>query len=234
MTAVGLFVLVGFAGVITWQQWPPQERTGPGETVKEVPDWVPVYPFAEQENIFLRRGAGSLSFETTNSEQHVSGAYAAKLKAVGWKVETGYDGGYWASGTSPDQQRSVAAIARSAGAKTNVAVSFIDSSLVPSEEAFSPEIVPSWVPVYPGKMENLRYKGHSGGFSVTTTDSEQQVRGLYAAILRVSGYEVATGYDGGYYARGTAESQGRSVAATARTDNNITNILVLFEKQQKQ
>lgn len=207
MTAVGLVVL-GFAGVLTWQQWPTQERSGPAETAHkdqekevpskdEVPDWVPVYPFAEQENIFLRRGAGSLSFETGNSEQHVSGAYAAKLKAIGWKVETGYNGGYWAAGTSPDQQRSVAAIARSAGVKTNVAVSFVDSSLVPSEEAFSPEIVPSWVPVYPGKMENLRYKGHSGGFSITTTDSEQQVSGLYAAILRASGYEVATGYDGG-------------------------------------
>jgi hypothetical protein len=48
----------------------------------EVPDWVPVYPFAQQENIFLRRGAGSISFETENSDQHLSGAYTAKLNAA--------------------------------------------------------------------------------------------------------------------------------------------------------
>jgi hypothetical protein len=204
----------------------------------DVPDWVPVYPFADQENVFLRRGAGSISFETENGAQHVSEAYAAKLKAAGWKVRTSWSGGglYSTAGTSPEQQRSVAVAAHSAEGNTHVAVSFLDSSVVQSEESFSPNSVPSWIPVYPGKVDDLRYKGNSGGFSITTTDSAQQVSVLYEAVLGASGYEVVAGWSGAghYNVQGTAKSQGRSIAASTNTDNNVTKVLVLFEQQKKQ
>lgn len=199
-----------------------------------IPDWVPVYPFAEQENILVRRGAGSLAFETENGEQHVSGAYAAKLQAAGWKVTTGYDGGYWAAGTSPDQRRSLAAIASRQEGKTRVAVSFLDHSLASSRELPPSGGIPDWVPIYPGKVENIRSKGNVGGFSVTTNHSESQVKGLYAAILGASGYEVKTGYGGGYFARGIAKSQGFSVEATANTNDKVTIVLVIFEYLKKQ
>ena len=217
---------------------PPQQvlaKQAPTSSNKEaIPDWVPVYPFAEQENILVRRGAGSLAFETENTDQHVRGAYAAKLQAAGWKVLTGYDGGYWAAGTSPDQRRSLAAIASREGSKTRVAVSFLDQSLA-SSEALSPSGgIPNWVPIYPGKVEKIDNKANVGGFSLTTTHSATQVRGLYAAILGASGYEVTTGYDAGYFARGTAKSQGYSIAATADTNNKATKVLVIFEYQKKQ
>ena len=218
--------------------YPPQQ--GPAKQAptssneKAIPDWVPVYPFAEQENILVRRGGGSLAFETENAEQHVRGAYATKLQAAGWKVATGYDGGYWAAGTSPDQRRSLAAVADRQGSKTRVAVSFLDRSLTSSGELSPSGGIPNWVPIYPGKVDNIRNKDNVGGFSVTTTHSDVQVRGLYAAILRASGYEVTTGYDGGYFARGTAKSQGYSIAATADTKDKVTNVLVLFEYQKKQ
>lgn len=212
----------------------PENQAPASSSEEEIPDWVPAYPFAEQENISLRRGAGSLSFETENSEQHVKGAYAAQLQAAGWKVATGYDGGYWASGISPGQQRSIAVIASSEGGKTYVAVSFLDHSLASREELSPPQGIPNWVPIYPGKIEKIHARGNVGGFSVITTHSEQQVRGLYAAILRTSGYEVTTGYDGGSYARGTAKSQERSISAIANTNNEVTKVLVLFEHQKEQ
>jgi hypothetical protein len=57
MTAVGgLVVLVGFAGVITWQQWPVETAHKDQEkevsSTNEVPDWVPVYPLAEKRSFF--------------------------------------------------------------------------------------------------------------------------------------------------------------------------------------
>ena len=94
--------------------------------------------------------------------------------------------------------------------------------------------IPTWVPIYPGTVEKIFNRGKVGGFSITAIHSEAQVKGLYAAILGASGYEVITGYDAGYYARGTAKSQGYSIGATATTSDKVTKVLVQFEYLKKQ
>ena len=198
-------------------------KSGPTPSNKEaVPDWVPIYMFADRENIQLRGGAGSLSFETDSDATHVQADYAAKLQAAGWKVEKNYDFRarcHLVEGILPDQRRSLAASAWGEKSKTRVVVIFIDDSMTSSKDSLPPEGIPNWVPIYPGKVENIRDKGNVGSFTITITDDAACVSALYAAILRASGYEVTTDYDfaGGWnYARATAKSRGYSIVAASR------------------
>jgi hypothetical protein len=216
---------------------PVREKPVPTSSDEEaIPEWVPTYTFAEQENKQLRRGAGSLSFETDNHPRLVQADYAAKLQAAGWKVETHYDvrgGGNLVERTSRDQRRSLAANAWREGSKTRVVVMFLDHSRTSSEESSPPEGIPNWVPIYPGKIEKIHEKGNVGGFTIITSDGGADVNALYEAILRASGYEVTTKYDvssGWYTARATAKSQGYSIVASSIA----TKVVVDFASQKEQ
>lgn len=74
---------------------PKPETTVVSTSIKEkIPDWVPMYPAVNIENLFFREGSarkrfGSFSFTTPGRYQEVITFYVTQLEAAGWE-HSGY------------------------------------------------------------------------------------------------------------------------------------------------
>jgi hypothetical protein len=88
-----------------------------------IPGWVPIYP-GKVEKIYNRGNAGGFNITTAHEANQTRGLYAALLRAAGYQVQTGQDGGYYAWGASESQKRSIAMIASTKGGVTTVTVMF--------------------------------------------------------------------------------------------------------------
>lgn len=104
----------------------------------------------------------------------------------------------------------------------------------------APKDLPSWVPNYPGGTTQGTFdantnEGHSGAFTVSTTDSVSQVMSWYESQLKSAGLKVdkstysANGKDGGTVS-GKSDDDKRtvSIAVGSGDNNNGTQAIVTF------
>ncbi len=102
----------------------------------------------------------------------------------------------------------------------------------------APANLPSWVPSYPGgttkgTFDATTNEGHSGAFTVSTTDSVSQMMSWYESQLKSAGLKVdkttmnASGKDSGTVT-GKSDDDKRTVSIAVGTEDNGTQAIVTF------
>lgn len=109
--------------------------------------------------------------------------------------------------------------------------------------AGAPKNLPSWLPTYPGakvegSMDATSQQERSAAFTVTTTDSVQEVMEFYESRLRATGLSVqktsfeTNGAAAGGTVTGTSEDQKRTVNVMVSAGEGQTSAVVTFAEKQ--
>jgi hypothetical protein len=107
----------------------------------------------------------------------------------------------------------------------------------------TPENLPSWLPVYPGAtsqgaMSSTTNEGRSGGFSVTTKDSIEQVANYYESQFKAAGLKVeknmisSNDKTSGGTVSGTSDDKKRTAAVILSTADTGTQGMVTYEEKK--
>jgi len=107
----------------------------------------------------------------------------------------------------------------------------------------APKDVPSWLPVYPGAtaqsaMTSTTNEGRSGGFSVSTKDSIEQVANYYESKLKDAGLTVeknlmsANDKTTGGTISGNSEDKKRTAAVILSVADTGTQAVITYEEKK--
>jgi hypothetical protein len=107
----------------------------------------------------------------------------------------------------------------------------------------TPKDLPTWLPIYPGataqgSMASTTNEGRSGGFSVTTKDSIDQVANFYESKLKDAGLTVeknimsANDKTSGGTISGNSEDKKRTAAVLLSVADNGTTAVITYEEKK--
>ncbi|HEV7517506.1 MAG TPA: hypothetical protein VGR07_14490 [Thermoanaerobaculia bacterium] len=107
----------------------------------------------------------------------------------------------------------------------------------------SPQDLPSWLPVYPGataqgSMASTTNEGRSGGFSVSTKDSIEQVASFYESKLKAAGLTVdknmvsSNDKVSGGTISGNSEDKKRTAAVLLSVADPGTQAVITYEEKK--
>jgi hypothetical protein len=107
----------------------------------------------------------------------------------------------------------------------------------------SPKDMPSWLPIYPGataqgSMASTTNEGRSGGFSVSTKDSVEQVASYYEAQFKAAGLTVeknlvsSNDKTSGGTVSGNSADKKRSAAVIFSVSDTGTQAMITYEEKK--
>jgi hypothetical protein len=106
-----------------------------------------------------------------------------------------------------------------------------------------PQNLPSWLPVYPGAasqnaLASTTNEGRSGGFTLTTKDTIEQVANYYETQLKAAGLKVeknmmsANDKTSGGTVSGSSDDKKRTAAVILSTSDAGTQAMVSYEEKK--